>query len=41
MKNVIGCKETVHPVLITTYGVTYNEYSGIFQNVIIIDQLFE
>lgn len=34
-------KETVHPVLITTYGVTYNEYSGIFQNVIIIDQLFE
>lgn len=34
-------KETVHPVLITTYGITYNEYSGIFQNVITIDQLFE
>ena len=34
-------KEVVHPVLITTYGITYNEYSGIFQNVITIDQLFE
>lgn len=34
-------KETVHPVLITTYGITYNEYSGVFQNVITVDQLFE
>lgn len=34
-------KETVHPVLITTYGLTYNEYTGIFQNVVTIDQLFE
>jgi hypothetical protein len=27
-------------VLITTFGLNYNEYSGIFQHVITIDQLF-
>ena len=27
-------------ILITTFGVNYNEYSGIFQHVITIDQLF-
>lgn len=34
-------KDRVHPVLITTYGLTYNEYGSIFQNVVTIDQLFE
>jgi len=36
----ISRKDRVHPVLITTYGLTYNEYGSIFQNVITIDQLF-
>ena len=31
---------SVHHVLITTFGLNYNEYSGIFQHVITIDQLF-
>lgn len=30
----------VHHVLVTTFGLNYNEYSGIFQHVITIDQLF-
>lgn len=34
-------RTTVHNVLVTTDGLNYNEYSGIFQNVITIDKLFE
>jgi len=26
---------------VTTYGLTYNEYSGIFQHVITLDDLFK
>lgn len=37
----ISRKDTVHQVLITTYGLTYNEYSGAFQKTITIDDLFE
>lgn len=37
----ISRKDRVHPVLITTYGLTYNEYGSIFQNVVTIEQLFE
>ncbi len=33
-------KTIVHPVLVTTEGLVYNEYSGIFQNVVTIDELF-
>ncbi len=33
-------KTVVHNVLVTTEGLTYNEYSGIFQNVVTIDDLF-
>jgi hypothetical protein len=33
-------RASVHHVLITTFGLNYNEYSGIFQHVITIDQLF-
>lgn len=33
-------RSSVHHILITTFGVNYNEYSGIFQHVITIDQLF-
>ena len=30
----------VHSTLITTYGLKYNEYSGDFDNLITIDDLF-
>ena len=33
-------KSTVQPVLVTTEGLVYNEYSGIFQNTITINELF-
>lgn len=33
-------KMAVHSTLITTYGLKYNEYSGSFQQVITMDQLF-
>ena len=39
MKN-LSRKTVVVPVLVTTEGLAYNEYSGIFQNVVIIDDLF-
>ncbi len=34
-------KFTVHSTLITTYGLKYNEYSGDFQQVITLDDLFK
>lgn len=33
-------KIAVHSTLITTYGLSYNEYSGAFQQVITLDDLF-
>lgn len=30
----------IHNTLITTFGLTYNEYSGVFTNVITLDDLF-
>ena len=33
-------KYTVHSTLITTYGLAYNEYSGAFQQVITLEELF-
>lgn len=33
-------KYSIHNTLITTFGLTYNEYSGIFSNVITMDDLF-
>ncbi|MBR5984095.1 MAG: ATP-binding protein [Bacteroidales bacterium] len=33
-------KTVIHNVLVTTEGLTYNEYSGIFQKVVTIDDLF-
>lgn len=33
-------KTAIHQTLVTTYGLAYNEYSGIFQNVIVLDDLF-
>lgn len=36
----VGPKMTVRSTLITTYGLTQNEYSGVFTNVITLDDLF-
>ena len=33
-------KYAVHSTLITTYGLTYNEFSGAFQQVITLEDLF-
>lgn len=33
--------KAIHPVLVTTYGLTHNKYSHLFQNVIILKDLFE
>ena len=33
-------KVSIHNTLITTFGLVYNEYSGIFSNVITLDDLF-
>lgn len=37
----ISPKISVHNTLITTFGLVYNEYSGIFSNVITLDDLFQ
>lgn len=37
----ISPKFSIHNTLITTFGATYNEYSGIFSNIITMDNLFQ
>ena len=34
------CRKSVHPVLVTTFGIKKNAYSDFFQNVITMDDLF-
>ena len=34
------CKEAIHPILVTTYGLTANKYSHLVQKVITMDDLF-
>ena len=34
-------RSTVNPVLVTTFGLVYNEYSGTFQNTVTLDALFD
>lgn len=36
----VSPKVTIHNTLITTFGLTYNEYSGIFSSIITFDELF-
>ena len=36
----ISPKSVVHSTLITTFGLTHNEYSGAFTNVVTLDDLF-
>ncbi len=37
----ISKKTAVHSILITTFGLVYNEYSGVFTKVLTLDNLFE
>lgn len=34
-------RTVIYPVLITTYGLTYNEYSGSFTHTVVMDDLFK
>ena len=34
-------KFVVHPTLVTTFGLTYNEYSGVFVKTVLLDDLFQ
>ena len=40
LAEMIPRRAVVHNVLVTTEGLTYNEYSGVFQKVVTIDDLF-
>lgn len=40
ISEMVSRRTVIHPVLITTYGLTYNEYSGAFVQTLTIDDLF-
>ena len=37
----VSPKMVIHSTLITTFGLSHNEYSGAFTNVIVLDDLFK
>ena len=39
--NLIPKKKTLRNTLVTTYGIKKNEHSGIFTNVVTLDDLFQ
>ena len=39
-QRITGCKESMHPTLITTYGLQQNLHSSIIQTTITADDLF-
>jgi len=41
LEELLDSKEVVHPTLVTTKGLKYNEYSNIIQNVITLEDLFK
>ena len=41
LSSLISKKSIVHGTLVTTYGLTYNEYSGDFIKTITLDDLFK
>jgi hypothetical protein len=41
LSKMINRRTIIHPVLITTYGLTYNEYSGTFVHTLTLDELFQ
>ena len=40
LRQGVKIKGTIFPTLVTTYGLKYNMYSGIFQNCLTLDDLF-
>lgn len=40
-RNSTGCRDTIQLILITTYGVKDNEYSGVIQNQVVMNDLFK
>ena len=38
--DVVPKKKTVRNTLITTYGLKHNHHSGVFSNVVVMDDLF-
>ena len=40
LSEMISRRTVIHPVLITTYGLTYNEYSGSFVHTVTMEDLF-
>ena len=40
-RSVNNIRHAIHPVLVTTYGLKQNQYSGIFQNVVTLKDLFQ
>ena len=41
LMEAVSPKVSIRSTLITTYGLEHNEYSGVFTNVILLDDLFE
>jgi len=41
LSSLLPRRKVVHSTLITTYGLTYNEYSGDFQQVVTLEDLFK
>ena len=41
LMEAVSPKVLIRRTLITTYGLEHNEYSGVFTNVILLDDLFE
>ena len=41
LMEAVSPKVSIRSTIITTYGLEHNEYSGVFTNVILLDDLFE
>lgn len=41
LSEMVNRRTVIHPILITTYGLTYNEYSGAFVHTLTLDELFQ
>ena len=40
LSEMVNRRTVIHPVLVTTYGLSYNEYSGSFVHTVVMDDLF-
>jgi hypothetical protein len=41
LSEMVNRRTVIHPVLVTTYGLAYNEYSGSFVHTVVMDDLFK